>query len=1067
VGARTRLAGRYWSVRIGLLGTLQVRDGADQPVRVGGHRVRSLLILLAMDAGHTVPAWSLAGRLWPDDSPADAHNALQTLISRLRAALRPVAVIESHPAGYRLAVDAADVDVFAFEDLAGQGSAALAAGDPGQAGSVLRRALALWRGPAFADVAGADFAVGPAARLEELRLSALLDRIEADLELGISAAAVGELRSLVSDSPLAERPRILLIRALHAESRQADALAVYAQARELLADQLGVDPSPALQDAYLAVLRQQGTPARPQHAARPAAPEAVRAKPLASFVGREPDTAALREQLAQHRLVTLTGPGGIGKTRLAVEVADQTGARAVHMAELARLSSGSDVPFAVLDAVVGRERSLGLRTPEDAGADPLDRLASALAGRDTLLILDNCEHVVDAAALVAGRLLADCPRARVLATSREPLRITGEMLWPLAPLPEDAAVRLMTDRAAAVVPGFRVDDGNEAIIRQLCRALDGMPLAIELAAAWLRVLSPEQLAERIADRFALLTSGSRSAMPRHQTLRAVVDWSWESLSKPERILARRLSVFPGGVALAAAEGVCADASLPPGEILPTLAALVDKSILMPRSGGSGTRYEMLETIRAYSAERLAAAGEDAKLRAAFTEYFLGLAETADPLLRGPQQARWFRTLDEELDNLHAALRVSIDTGDSPRALRLIRALGWLWMTRSDGEAEALAAEVLRMPADDSGQILAEARVICGLMVAGQAWDIEPIRGELTSAVKHLIERFGDEPDLHPLAAFGHPMLALQDRNIEQTLAIFTQWDEESVTPWQHAILSLMRSQIVTMTGHQQEAAELITEAVAAFRIAGDAWGLATALALLSDSAALRGDQDAALTALREATRLWEGLGGVIDHGHFEGKLAQLAIRRGDAGQAQDYIGQAVARGITQPDIALWLEFIRAELAWVQGDMPATIQRCEAALDELAEKKSIWWHSFRATVRSRLALAVLRTGDRDRARELLAEALDSGAQWLEQPQLAGVLDSIAVLAIEDDPGLAATLLGAGHTLRGLFDESSLDSPAVRSAARSALAPEAFQAAYDRGRALSYADALALAARPLSG
>jgi predicted ATPase/DNA-binding SARP family transcriptional activator len=1051
-------------VRIGLLGTLLVHDDAGQPVRVGGHRVRSLLILLAMDAGHTVPAWSLAGRLWPDDPPADANNALQTLISRLRGALREVAVIESEPAGYRLAVQPSAVDVFEFEDLARQGRAALTAADHRLAASVLRRALALWRGPALADVAAAEFAAGLATRLEELRLSALLDRIEADLELGEPAGLVGELRSLVSASPLAERPRILLIRALQAENRQADALAVYTQARELLAEQLGVDPSPSLEEAYLAVLRQQGAPVRQQRPG-PSPRPAARRKPLASFVGRETDMDGLHTQLARHRLVTLTGPGGIGKTRLAAEVADESGARDVHMVELARLTSGSDVPFAVLDAVAGQERSLALRAPEDTRTDPLDRMATALQDREALVILDNCEHVVDAAAMVADRILTDCERVRILATSREPLRITGETLWPLAPLPEDAAVRLLADRAAAVVPGFRVDAGNEEIIRHLCQALDGMPLAIELAAAWLRVLSPAQLGERLGDRFALLTSGSRSALPRHQTLRAVVDWSWDSLSKPERILARRLSVFPGGVSLDAAEGVCADGSLPASEILPTLSGLVDKSILMSGEGtdGTGSRYRMLETIRAYGAERLTQAGEDTALRAAFTGYFLRLAETADPLLRGPSQHRWYRTLEDERANLYAAIRMSIAAADSESALRLTRALGWFWMTRSDGQAaELLASTVLTMPADDSGQILAEARVICALMVAGQSWDIDPVRAQMTAAVENLTARFGYDAGMHPLAAFGAPMLALQDRDPERALAIFREWDDdENATPWDHAVLTLMRSQVSMMIGRQDDSERLITEAVGLFRAVGDDWGLSATLSASADSALLRGDHRAAFAALAEAVELCTRLGTAVDRGHFEGKLAQWAIRLGDLEAAREHLRLSLELSAHHTDTKPWRDFIRAELTWAEGDFAETIAVCQTALDELASKKSIWWHSFRATVLARLALAKLRTGDHGCVRELLADALRSGTEWLERPQLAAVLDSIAVFTLDDDPGLAATLLGAGHTMRGRFDESSLDSPAVRDAAKSRLGPGAFDQAYERGRALGYDDAVALA------
>ena len=300
--------------------------------------------------------------------------------------------------------------------------------------------------------------------------------------------------------------------------------------------------------------------------------------------------AGLLKQLASERLVTLTGPGGVGKTRLAAEAAERLAGpgypgpdRSAWFVELAPVTEPSEVPHAVLDAVGLRERSIA-RRGGDGGADPADRLCAALAERDALLILDNCEHVIEAAALLAARLLADCPGVQVLATSREPLRIGGESLHVVAPLPAPPAtetgpgadshsfpaVRLFADRAAAVLPDFELDVGNAAPVAQICRTLDGMPLAIELAVPWLRTLTPAQLADRLDDRFALLTGGSRTSLPRHQTLRATVDWSWQLLSGPERALARRLAVFPGGATLTAAEQVCPDPAAeerpaPPGQ----------------------------------------------------------------------------------------------------------------------------------------------------------------------------------------------------------------------------------------------------------------------------------------------------------------------------------------------------------------------------------------------------------------------------------------------------------------------------------------------------------------------
>ncbi len=595
------------AVRVSVLGPLEVTDPAGHPVRVGGHRVRALLILLALEAGRVVPAHALIERLWGDDRPADAANALQSLVSRLRVALRqaaiPDGVLESSPAGYRLAVPPGAVDAIAFESQARAGRQALARGAAQEAAALLRPALGAWRGSALTDVAGEEFALAPAARLAELHDAATLDRIEADLVLGAAdAALVGELRELTAGDELAERPAALLMRALAAAGRQAEALAAYQQVRDRLADRLGVDPSPPLEQAYLAVLRQEvpqaaAPPATAPPASATAPPAYVPAqaassagvletalagtageagqaaqgtsvpRPPTSFVGRDDDLAGLLKRLAAERLVTLTGPGGVGKTRLAAEAAARLAGPA-WFAELAPVTDPAEVPYAVLDALGLRERSIAHRASDTAG-DAAGRLCAFLADRDAVLVLDNCEHVIDAAAALAARLLAGCPRVRILATSREPLQIPGEALQVVAPLaiPSETdvpvitsanpAVRLLADRAAAVLDGFELSEANAAAVARICRTLDGMPLAIELAAPWLRTLTPAQLAERLDDRFALLTGGSRIALPRHQTLRAVVDWSWNLLSDQERALARRLAVFPAGATLAAAEQVCA------------------------------------------------------------------------------------------------------------------------------------------------------------------------------------------------------------------------------------------------------------------------------------------------------------------------------------------------------------------------------------------------------------------------------------------------------------------------------------------------------------------------------
>src|SRR5690348_2696019 len=1072
---------------IGLLGPLQVRDEAGRLVHVGGRQLRALLTLLALNAGRVVPAGSLAGELWPDDPPGNPGNALQTLISRLRAELRQAGagdVIESDPGGYRLAVPPEAVDVMAFEELAAQGRRALADGDAGLAARVLRDALLAWRGQPLADAAGSDFAETTAARLTELRSSVLADRIEADLALGEGASLVGELRVLLSADPLAERPRAQLMRALYAAGRQAEAIAVYHECRELLADQLGVDPSAQLEQVYLGILRggeeQAADPERAEVPAR-ARPSATRAQsPLTSFVGRDEDLSRVLKNLRAARLVTLTGPGGVGKTRLAIEASGRLGA-AAWFVPLAPVTEPAEVAYTVLDALGIREPVIARRAAEP-GTGPLDRLAAALGDRDEVLILDNCEHVIDAAAALAGHVLAACPRLRILATSRQPLRIDGETLCPVPPLPVPpvpaapvtiasyGSVRLLRDRAVAVRPDFELGEANAAAVARICRALDGMPLAIELAAVWLRTLTPAQLAERLDDRFGLLTGGSRTALPQHRTLRAVVDWSWDLLTVSEQVLARRLAVFPGGATLAAAEYVCADDLLPRTALLPALSGLVDKSILGVAEGQDGLspRYRMLETVRAYGLERLADAAEEAAVRDAFAAYCLDLAETADPGLRTAGQGRWLRELTVEQDNLHAAPRWAIARQEASTALRFVRALGWYWMLHGQpGEPEALARQVLAFEPREQTPRMAEARVICAITAAGDSWDIDMVRPGLAAAVADLNRWSPDTAPSHPVAAMGEPMLALTDGEPNRAFAVFDRY-MTSEDPWVRAAVPLLRATFGSMLGRLDWAESDCQDALTAFRALGEAWGTAAVLIQLAEFARLRGDHAAAVAALEEASGLGKQLGAWGDLSHIGGKLAAVRLRVGDLAGARADLERAereeAARGSGQSDAATWLGLVRAELFYREGDTGAAGRICDGLLAELEEKQSSWWLGMKAIIQARLALIALADGDETRCRTLLAAALQTATSWVELPPVADVIDAIAVLAQDsgESATTVATLLGAAHAVRGCFDEGGLDAPAVRDAARARLGADEFEATYERGRCLPRDDALALAA-----
>ena len=579
-------------MEIGILGPLEVRSGG-RVIPITGSRLRALLTRLALDAPSAVSTAELVDAVWPADPPADRANALQSLISRVRRALGEAGLIQQVAGGYRLAVDRGAVDSAAFSDLVTAGRRGLRDGATVSARDTLAKALALWRGDPLVDAADAGYAVAPIARLTEQRLDAQGDCLEAELRLGRGADVIGDLEALAAANPLRDRFAGQLMRALAAAGRTADALAVYERLRSALAEELGVDPGPELQALQLAVLRGEIA----QHVDPPVDVRRRRSNlrsSLTSFIGREDEVARVSGLLAAGRLVTIVGPGGAGKTRLANEVAGQwVSGRSdgVWLIELAPVTDGKAIPQAMLGALGLLDARAVDRRVGGQARDSTEYLFEVLADADCLLLVDNCEHLIGPVAILIDQLLASCPNVRILATSREPLGIVGEALCLLPPLGlppvgvsaadavDHPAVRLLIERAQAVSAGFCIDDATVAHVTEIVRRLDGLPLAIELAAARLRVMPIGEIAARLSNRFRLLTGGSRTAMPRHRTLRAVVEWSWDLLAPDERLLAERLAVFPAGATVDTAVAICSDDLLPAADIGDLLLALVDKSLL--------------------------------------------------------------------------------------------------------------------------------------------------------------------------------------------------------------------------------------------------------------------------------------------------------------------------------------------------------------------------------------------------------------------------------------------------------------------------------------------------------
>ncbi|WP_198168528.1 BTAD domain-containing putative transcriptional regulator [Herbidospora yilanensis] len=686
-------------LRVTLLGASRVTRGAAV-VPVPGARLRGLLVRLALAGGRAVAPDTLVDAIWGAEPPSVPAHALQTLVSRLRRALDPGGaapdVVGWTAGGYRLAVDPDDVDALRFERLAAVGRERSWAGDPEAAHAALAEAVALWGDrPGVEPAVVAEVAPTVATRLAQVSIEAVVDLADAESSLGRPEPATAMLTRLLAEQPAHERSAASLMDTLAAQGRQAEALAVYERTRRALAEVLGVDPGTALRERHLRLLRPDRPVPTPSATTLPSA--------LTSFIGRDDDLARIDVLLGGGRLVTVVGPGGAGKTRLALEAARRR-AHPAWLVDLASVTEPAEIAPAVLAAAGVRGPMFEARKRVEGGE--LDVLVGELGRREGLLLVDNCEHLIDAVAHLVVALLSRCPELRVLATSREPLAVDGEALLPLSqltlPAPdadveqarEAASVRLFTERAAAVRPGFGVDETTLPDVVRVVRGLDGLPLALELAAARLRTLSLPDLADGLADRFRLLTTGSRTAPPRHRTLRAVIAWSWDLLDEHERTVAERVSVLPGGVTAASATAVCAGTAVPAAAIPDLLAALVDRSLLQLAPG----RHRMLETIREYGADRLTATGDLDTARDLAAAHFTELMARHDPRLRGHDQLAAMKVVGDDYDNTLAALRHLCATHDSPGAVTLALSLTWYWqMFARHSDAAHWLAEALAVP----------------------------------------------------------------------------------------------------------------------------------------------------------------------------------------------------------------------------------------------------------------------------------------------------------------------------------------------------------------------------------
>lgn len=1026
-----------------MLGPVRVRADDGTPIDVGGPRVRMLLARLALDAGQPVAAEMLTAGLWGDTPPAGATSALQSLVSRLRKALGDPARLTSSDGGYVLEVEFVDAD--RFEDLAVLGRRELAAGRHAEAAELLGEALGLWHGDALSDVIDSPFARSAATRLEELRLAAVEDRFEAELELGRHADVLADLEAAGNAYPLRERLIGLCMRALYAAGRQSDALAVFERTRGILADELGVDPSADLRDVHLAVLRGAIAPSRPGTDRLP-----VR---LTSFVGRHEELDHIARSLGTGRLVTLTGPGGAGKTRLATEAATRHPAYPrgrVWFVALAGVRDPGDVTGAVAGAL---DMPPIHRSPSMEPVDAVGYLAELVGGGEGVLVLDNCEHVLDTAAGLAHELLARVPGLRVLATSREPLAITGEALCRLGPLHAPEAMRLFTERAATVRPGFTLDGTTRDAVAVICRRLDGLPLALELAAARLRSMSVDQISERLDDRFRLLTSGSRVALPRQRTLRAVVEWSWDLLTEPERVLARRLAVFPGAVTVPAAEAVCADESLPAADVFPVLCSLVEKSII----GIRDDRYRMLETIRAYGEERLDEAEERDAVAGRFADYYLGIAEANEALVRSADQLRAIATFEAEHDNMIAALRRAIDADDAETACRFALVLNWYWLIRGWHERlREFMPDLLRFESRVSDGVGAALRAVYALIDGIPAEDDGggPLRAIIDDCVRSgAIERFPPLSLVVPLLAFVLGEHDLAEREIRRVLA--------HPDPWARACAYSVKASMLDYAGDLDAGERVRAEALAGFQAVGDRWGIAMTLGMQAADHSLRGDHERAIAHYQYGLAMARELSSAEDMVQHLYRLAMERMRAGDLEGAARELDRAggLAEQCDRPETDALVRLATAELARRGGELArarAALDRLRPGLDDLPLHAGMAVAEMLTMITASLLITEGRPGP---ARDSLAESLRMSTDRRDMPNVARAAEiGGRLFALEGEPELAALTLGLSEAIRGAFDAGDPELAALVADLTGELTAGAYQAAYDRGAALPKSDAV---------
>jgi len=998
-------------MRFRLLGRLESVNG-NGSVTLPGTVSRAIVGRLLLAHGAVVQRDTLIDELWAEREAKDPVNALQVQLAKLRVAFaargEDARLLFGH-GGYRIVLGPEDeVDVPAFEAAVRKGRERLAAAEYEKAESELRLGLSMWRGRALDGLEGRVFEA-ERARLEELRLGALEDAATAGLELGRAGDLVPELKALVSLAPLRERSRARLMLALYRCGRFAEALEIYESGRRLLKSELGVVPSSELRSLHAGMIRHdpslQGPAAAPYRLSstrtdvRPTPGEGSPIRPLGPFVGRRKDLNALREVVDRERLVTVLGPGGVGKTRLALEVCALVPPSRgnVWWVDLAPADE-ANVLALVASALGLSDTSV---RPDQPPHDYVHRLTSFLAGRPAVLALDNCEHLLDAVAPLVATLLGRCPSLTVLTTSRSPLEVPAEVLYPLAPMPDEEAADLFGARAAMIDATFAPDEAAKRDIRSLCRRLDGLPLAVELAAAHVRLLSVRQIEARLDNRFSLLTKGERTAPARHRTLRAVLDWSYALLDTTEQRLLTELALYVGGCSLELVEAAAPLPGADSAELLHVLAQLVDKSLLVPVSTPYGNRLRMLETVREYALTRLREEGWAPEAEERLMTWAARFVRDGSEGISSRDQKEWARRLTEESANIRAASDLMTATSREAEALLLEARLGYFWFI-SGREEEGIDRLRRSLKAYDAtagqrtGEPTEEDEWALFYTIAWLTW-LHHVAGHHAEAGSHAARhraawQYAKNPDLAVLGLCYDALHAMLDGrdDVEELFAAAEAAVVGTELHWDRAVLQTNWSTYCLQRGDTEGARRHGLVAVTASRSADDDFARVFSLTLCGDADESDGLRSRAREQWTEAARILHAIGARTRWAYAVLRLACLDIAEGESATAEQRLVDVsrLADELSADDLQAAVANLRGVLAFQDG--------------RFADAETVFhgvWHcpgapSDRRAV-SAIGLAVLATFAPPRP-----TASDDARAWVERARQthAGLLEPLARHAV---------------------------------------------------------------------